>query len=65
MFHARYDLTEFEMDSWAKAKEPKRYPVVLDCDGMVSIPAIPDARTVPLLLCHERFNEASVPVMGY
>ena len=28
-------------------------------DGMGSIPAIPDARNVPLLLCHERFNEAT------
>ncbi len=28
-------------------------------DGMGSIPAIPDTRKVPLLLCHERFNEAS------
>ena len=31
-----------------------------DCDGMGSIPAIPNARNVPLLLCHERFNEASL-----
>ena len=28
---------------------------------MGSIPAIPNAQTVPLLLCHERFNEASLP----
>jgi hypothetical protein len=28
---------------------------------MGSIPASPDARNVPLLLCHERFNEASLP----
>ncbi len=27
-----------------------------------SIPAIPNARYVPSLLCHERFNEASLPV---
>ncbi len=39
----------------------KRYPVTLDCDGMGSIPAIPEARYVPLLLCHERINEASLP----
>jgi hypothetical protein len=32
----------------------------LDCKG--SIPAIPNARYVPSLLCHERFNEASLPV---
>ncbi len=32
------------------------------CDGMVSIPAIPYAQNVPLLLCHERFNEISSPV---
>ncbi len=31
----------------------KRCPVTLDCDGMDSIPAIPEARNVPLLLCHE------------
>ncbi len=35
----------------------------LDCDSicMGSIPAVPDARNVPLLLCHERYNEASLP----
>jgi len=32
---------------------------LFDLDGMGSIPAIPDARNVPLLLCHERFNEAT------
>ena len=62
MFYARYDLTEFETIVGLRRKW---FPVVLDCDGMVSIPAIPEARTVPLLHCHERFNEASVPVMGY
>jgi hypothetical protein len=34
-----------------------------DSDSMGSIPAIPDAQNVPLLLCrvcHERFNEASL-----
>ncbi len=36
-----------------------------DSDGMGSIPAIPDARNVPLLLCHERFNEASLPGVEY
>ena len=33
-----------------------------DLDGVGSIPAIPNARYVPSLLCHERFNEASLPV---
>ena len=33
-----------------------------DSDGMGSIPASPNARNVPLLLCQERFNEASLPV---
>jgi hypothetical protein len=28
---------------------------------MGSIPAIPEARNVPVVLCHERFNEASLP----
>ena len=32
-----------------------------DSDGMGSIPANPDALNVPLLLCQERFNEASLP----
>ncbi len=32
-----------------------------DSDGMGSISAKPDARKVPLLLCHERFDEASLP----
>ncbi len=32
-----------------------------DLDGVGSIPAIPNARYVPSLLCHERFNEASLP----
>ncbi len=32
-----------------------------DSDGVVSIPASPDALHVPLLLCQERFNEASLP----
>ncbi len=31
-----------------------------DLDGMDSIPASPDARNVPLLLCQERFNGASL-----
>ncbi len=31
-----------------------------DSDGMGSIPASPDARNVPLVLCQERFNEASL-----
>ncbi len=31
-----------------------------DSDGMGSIPASPDARNVPLLLCQERFNDASL-----
>jgi hypothetical protein len=35
-----------------------------DLDGVGSIPAIPNARYVPSLLCHERFNEASLPVIG-
>ncbi len=33
-----------------------------DLDGVGSIPAIPNARYVPSLLCHERFDEASLPV---
>ncbi len=36
-------------------------PVTLDCDGIGSIPAILKARNVPLLLCHELLNEASLP----
>jgi hypothetical protein len=32
-----------------------------DLDGVGSIPAIPNARYVPSLLCHELFNEASLP----
>jgi hypothetical protein len=43
----------------------KRCPATLDCDGMGSIPAIPEARSVPLLLCHERFNEAGLPTVPY
>ena len=39
----------------------KRCPVTLDCDSMVSIPAISYAQNVPLLLCHELFNESSLP----
>ncbi len=39
----------------------KRCPVTLDCDGMGSIPAFPETLNVPLLLCHELFNEASLP----
>ena len=44
----------------------RRYPVrvTIDCDGMGSIPATPEARNVPLLPCHERFNEASLPVLS-
>ena len=38
MFYARYDLTEFETIVGLRRKW---YPVVLDCDGMVSIPVIP------------------------
>ncbi len=33
-------------------------------DGMGSIPASPNALNVPLLLCQERFNEASLPGVG-
>ena len=33
-----------------------------DSDGMGSIPAIPDAQNVPLLLCLELFNEARLLV---
>ncbi len=43
----------------------KRCPVTLDCDGMVSIPASPDARNVPLLICRERFYEASLPAASW
>ena len=35
-----------------------------DLDGVGSILAIPNARYVPCLLCHERFNEASLPAVG-
>ena len=31
-------------------------------DGVGSIPAIPNARYVPSLLCHERFSEVSLLV---
>ena len=41
----------------------KRCPVTLVCDSMGSIPAIPEAQNVPLLLCHERINEASLPAL--
>ncbi len=34
---------------------------ILTWDGVDSIPAIPNAQYVPSLLCHERFNEASLP----
>ncbi len=43
---------------WAKAKAVSSHS---DSDGMGSIPASPDALSVPLLLCQERFNEASLP----
>ena len=33
-----------------------------DSDGMGSIPATPNARNVPLFLCHQRTNEASLYV---
>jgi hypothetical protein len=36
-----------------------------DPDDMGSIPAILDARYVPFLLCHKRFNEASLPAQKY
>ena len=32
-----------------------------DLDHMGLIPAIPNAQNAPLLLCHELFNEASLP----
>ena len=35
-----------------------------DSDGVGSIPAILNAQNVPLLLCSERFNEASFPEEG-
>ena len=38
---------------WANAKLDTSHS---DSDGIDSIPAIPDAQNVPLLLCHERFN---------
>ncbi len=41
------------------AKAKTRSSPKPDSDGMGSIPAIPDARNVPLLFCHERFNEAN------
>jgi hypothetical protein len=48
--------------SWSKAKAVSGHS---DSDGMGSIPASPDARNVPFLLCQERFNEASLPVRSY
>ncbi len=36
-----------------------------DSDGMGSIPASSDAQNVPLLLCQERFNEASLSESNY
>ncbi len=45
---------------WAEAKAAGSSH--FDSDGMGSIPAIPDAQNVPLLLCHELFNVASLPV---
>ncbi len=44
--------------SWSKAKSVSSHS---DSDGMGSIPASPDALNVPLLLCQEWFNEASLP----
>ena len=35
--------------------------LLFDSDGMGSIPAIPDARNVPSLLCHERFSLPDAP----
>ena len=49
------------MRCWAKAKVGSS---LSDSDGMGSIPAILDARNVPLLLCHKRFNEASLPAVN-
>ena len=43
---------------WAKAKNWYSHS---DLHGVSSIPAIPFARNVPLLLWHELFNEASLP----
>jgi hypothetical protein len=36
-----------------------------DLDGVGSIPAIPNTLYVPSLLCHEQFNEASLPSSTY
>ncbi len=36
-------------------------PVTCDSNGVGSIPAIPNAQNVLSVLCHERFNEASLP----
>ena len=44
--------------SWSKAKAVSSHS---DSDGMGSIPVSPYALNVPLLLCQERFNEASLP----
>ena len=73
----REDSWHGRESAWAKARahrsryttcvvglRQKRCPVTLDSDGMGSIPAIPDAQNVPLLLCHERFNEACLPDGG-
>jgi hypothetical protein len=44
------------------AIDHSRYNVHSDLDCVGSITAIPCTRYVPFLLCHERFNEASLPV---
>jgi hypothetical protein len=49
------------LSTYASPSQHPHSQVTLDCDGMGSIPAIPEAQNVPLLLCHERFNEASLP----
>ena len=66
---ARVDVVGSESPLRTCPAARRRRPVggcetfTIDCDGMGSIPAIPEARNVLLLLCHchERFNEASLP----
>jgi hypothetical protein len=57
----QYDIMKSNCPLSVVGLRRKRCPVTLDCDGMGSIPAIPKARTVPLLLCHELFKKASLP----
>jgi hypothetical protein len=48
------------LPEWLRRKQGQSHS---DLDGVGSIPTIPNARYVPSLLFHERFNEASLPVL--